>query len=86
MDLEHFGFRHLLHSRSLLQGSDFLLHFISFVLSFGILICWGYFDNLGKTLVVLIKLICTINLRKLGNLVKFMKLGNSLVKWYSWII
>ena len=35
-----------------LRGRDFLLHSISFVLSFGILISWGYFDNLGKILVV----------------------------------
>ena len=56
----------LLHSGYFLRGRDFLLHLISFVLSFGILICWEYFGNFGKNPSCINKLICIINLRKLG--------------------
>ena len=77
---------HLLHLGYFLRGRDFLLHLISFVLSFSILICWRYFGNFGKNPSSINKLICIINLRKLGKLIKCMKLRNLLIKRCSWTI
>ena len=66
MSLEHFGFRHHLHSSSSLQGRDFLLHIIGFVLSFSVLICWGLFGEFGKNPSFGNELIYIINLGKIG--------------------
>ena len=74
------------HLGCFLWGRDFLLHFISFDLSFGNLICWGYFGNFGKNPSCIIKLTCVINSWNWEKMVKFMELGNSLIKWRNWII
>ena len=70
--------------RLFLRGWDFLLHLISFVLSFSILICCGYLGNFGKNPSCINKLICIINLMKIGEI--WLNSWNWGIHWLSGVV